>query len=230
VSGDRQIPFFRWSPAAPALALRKGGLGPRERAGGSRESELEVRLSHPGLPLTGLDLTIPAAPLRRTVGVRYLEPSRPRRGEDRDPPPLVRDLWDCRPQPPLPCRESLALPGDGPPELSVRFHDGDNPPLASVHAALWRRRDVLLFVWPEEGKEPVRLVAGPERMEPPSYDLQALGDLLLSYPWQPAELDLEAAAAAAEPWWSRWVRPMTLVIASLCLLVLLRRILMGSEA
>lgn len=224
VAGDRQVSFFRWSPDAPALVFRRAVALDESRA--ARESEAEIRLSHPGLPLTALDLTVPAAPLRRALGVRYLDPGRARRGEDpRQRAPVVRAVWECRPQPPLPCRESLALPSPGPPELSVRFADSDNPPLAGVQAALWRRADTLLFVWPES-EEPVRLVAGPDRLEPPAYDLQALGDRLLSYPWQPAELDLEDSSAEKEPWWSGWIRPMTLVIAAACLLVLLRRILM----
>jgi hypothetical protein len=33
--------------------------------------------------------------------------------------------------------------------VAVRFDDGDNPPLSGLGATLWRRRDVLLFVWPE---------------------------------------------------------------------------------
>ncbi|HEV2844789.1 MAG TPA: hypothetical protein VG477_08080 [Thermoanaerobaculia bacterium] len=227
VAGDRQVPFFRWSPDAPALVVRKA-LGFQER-GARRESEAEIRLPHSGLPLTALDLTAPAAPLRRPVGVRYLEPDRSRREEaPRDREPAVRGDWECRPRPPLPCRESLELPAGGPPELAIRLHDGDNPPLAGVQAALWRRNDTLLFVWPET-ERPVRLVAGPRRLEPPSYDLQALGDRLLRYPWEPAELDLEAASAGEAPWWSGWIRPMTLVIAGMCLLVLLRRILMEGE-
>ena len=226
VAGDRQVPFFRWSPDAPALVFRRA-LGLEEKRA-TRESEAEVRLSRPGLPLTALDLTLPAGPLRRALGVRYLDPARSRRGEE-EPEPVVRTVWECRPQPPLPCRESLELPDPGPPVLSVRFADGDNPPLAGVQATLWRRADMLLFVWPES-KKPVRLVAGHERLEPPSYDLQALGDRLLGYPWQPAELDLEASSAEEDPWWSGWIRPMTLVIAGVCLLVLLRRILMDGEA
>lgn len=222
VAGDRQVPFFRWSPDAPALVFRRTFALDERRA--ARESEAEIRLPHPGLPLTALDLTVPAAPLRRALGVRFLDPARARRG-DEEPRPVIRGVWECRPQPPLPCRESLALPSPAPPELSVRFADGDNPPLAGVQAALWRRADTLLFVWPES-EEPVRLVAGPDRLEPPAYDLQALGDRLLSYPWQKAELDLEAASVEKEPWWSGWIRPMTLVIAGACLLVLLRRILM----
>jgi hypothetical protein len=231
VSGERQIPFYRWSPATPALVAREWGL---ELTGGGRrksgESEVEIRLPQRGLPLTELELTAPAGPLRRAVGVRYLEPVRaPRRenGKRRDRVAAVRQTWLCRPQPPLPCLERLPLPDHAPQVLSVRFQDGDNPPLADLDAALWRRRDVLLFVWPEaEETTPVRLLAGPDTLKAPSYDLAALGETLLTYPWQPAELSLEGNAGQSEP--GRWVMPVTLMIAGICLIFLLGRIL--SEA
>lgn len=233
VSGERQIPFYRWSPAAPALVARLWDLDPTGSSRRSRESELEIRLPESGLPLTELDLMAPARPMRRAVGVRYPEPAgeaAPRRenGKRRNRPAAVRQTWECRPQPPLPCHERLPLPGHAPQGLSVRFNDGDNPPLADLEAAVWRRRDVLLFVWPEgEETAPVRLLVGPENLRSPSYDLAALGETLLSHPWQPAELSLKGNAAS-EPRWARWVMPATLVIAGICLIVLLGRIL--SEA
>jgi hypothetical protein len=232
VSGERQIPFYRWSPAAPALVARLWDLDPAGTGRRSRESEVEIRLPEAGLALTELDLTAPARPLRRTVGVRYQEPAGvPRRenGKRRDRPAAGRQTWKCQPQPPLPCLERLALPGHAPQVLAVRFQDGDNPPLTDLDVALWRRRDVLLFVWPEaEEAAPVRLLVGPENLRTPSYDLTALGDSLLSYPWQPAELSLEGTATPSEPRWARWVMPMTLLIAGVCLILLLGRIL--SEA
>jgi hypothetical protein len=193
-----------------------------------------MRLPEPGLPLTELDLMAPARPMRRSVGVRYLEPAaeaapRKENGKRRNRPTAVRQTWECRPQAPLPCHERLPLPGRAPQVLSVRFYDGDNPPLADLEAAVWRRRDVLLFVWPEgEETTPVRLLVGPDTLRSPSYDLAALGETLLGHPWQPAELNLKGNAAGSEPRWARWVMPVTLVIAGLCLVVLLGRIL--SEA
>ncbi len=87
---------------------------------------------------------------------------------------------------------------------------------------------MLLFVWPEgDEAAPVRLLVGPESLRSPSYDLAALGETLLSHPWQPAELSLEGDATS-EPRWARWVMPVTLVIAGICLILLLGRIL--SEA
>jgi Protein of unknown function (DUF3999) len=229
VVGERQIPFVRWSPPAPVLAAEERDLRPAERSKGSRESEMEIHLPEPGLPLTGLHLTAPPAPFRRAMGVRYLEPARTlrERAETVDPETVARETWECNPAPPLPCRQEIPLPGPAPVLLSVRFHDGDNPPLAGLAATAWRRSDVLLFVWPEtDDATPVRLLAGARGLRAPSYDLETLGDILLGRPWQPAELDLEGSAAPeGGPWWSRWVMPVTLVVAGVFLLALLRRIL-----
>jgi hypothetical protein len=226
-AGERQIPFFLWSPAAPALAVHASSLRPAASDRRPRESVAEIRLPGPGLPLTEVDLRVPAALLRRAVGVGYEAPASPpwrENGRRKSRPVLVRETWECRPQPPLPCVERLALPGRAPQALAIRFADGDNPPLAHLDAAVWRRRDVLLFVWPET-EEPVRLVAGPETLQPPAYDLAALGESLLGRPWQPAELSPGGGPPQAEPTWNRWVMPLTLAIAGACLVLLLRRIL-----
>jgi hypothetical protein len=230
LSGDRQIPFQIWSPEEPALALADRDL--RLQASGGRrsgDSAVEIHLPEPGLPLSQMALTAPSVPLRRPTTLRYLEPSTTpaREVRRRGRPPLVQDIWECRPQPPLPCRNLLPLPGRAPSVVEVSFHDLDNPPLAALGADLWRHRDVLLFVWPDT-EEPVRLVAGADTLLTPSYDLQALGDVLLSYPWQPAELSQGRAPARSQPWWSRWMRPMTLLAAVVLLLLLLRRILMAT--
>lgn len=227
LSGDRQIPFQRWSPQDPALAAEDRDARPQGSGGRrSTESAVEIHLPEAGLPLSQIELTAPAVPLRRPTALRYLEPaSTPAREvRRRGRPVIIHDTWECRPQPPLPCRGLLPLPGHAPSVVEVSFHDGDNPPLAGLGADLWRRRDALLFVWPESD-EPVRLVAGPETLEAPSYDLQALGDALLSYPWQSAELSQGRAPARSHPWWSRWVRTTILLAAILALVLLLRRIL-----
>jgi hypothetical protein len=227
LSGDHQLPFLIWSPEEPAPVLADRDLHLQE-VGGRRsgDSAVEIHLPAPGLPLSQLALSAPSVPLRRPIALRYLEPvtTPAREIRRRGRPILVQDTWECRPQPPLPCRDLLPLPGRAPSVLEVGFHDGDNPPLAGLGAELWRRRDVLLFVWPDTGS-PVRLVAGPGTLMAPSYDLQALGDTLLSYPWQPAEVSQGRAPARSQPWWSRWMRPMILLAAALALLILLRRIL-----
>ncbi|HEX4964905.1 MAG TPA: DUF3999 family protein [Thermoanaerobaculia bacterium] len=226
VAGDRQIPFYLWSPDTPSLALWEGGARPTEDVR-AKESTLEIHLSRPGLPLSELDVMAPSRPLRRNLTLQYLDPVAHRRSEKPQtslPSPL-RETWECMPQPLLPCRLRIPLPGRAPSVLALLFHDGDNPPLADLDVAVWRRRHVLLFVWP--AGTPVRLLAGPDSLKAPSYDLQAVGDSLLSRPWQPAEIGSGGnSPAGAQPWWGRWLRPMMLGIAALWLLVLLRRILM----
>jgi hypothetical protein len=225
----RQVPFYRWSPPAPALTAGTKGLHPAEseRPG---ESRVVVSLPTEDLPLTQIDLTAPGSLLRRAVTVLFVDPDRrsPRSGRAAREP-AAKATWSCSPQPPLPCRERLALRGTSAPRLlTVRFRDGDNPRLRAVDVAVWRRRDVLLFVWPEMAKgDGVRLLAGAAALEAPRYDLAALGPALLGHAWEPAEIR-SAGEAPEPPWWNRWVMPTAVIGAGVWLLILLRRIL--SEA
>jgi hypothetical protein len=229
--GDRQIPFYRWSPAAPALALWEGSVRPTGDVR-AKESTLEIHLARSGLPLTELDVMAAAQPLRRSVMLIYQEPAahlaRHRGDEPNAASPTLRATWECMPQAPIPCRLRVPLPGRAPSVLSLRFHDGDNPPLPDLDMAVWRRRDVLLFVWPQSVPKgaSVRLLTGADSLTTPSYDLQALGDTLPGRPWQPAEISSGGAPAGIQPWWGRWLRPLMLGFASLWLILLLRRILM----
>ncbi len=214
-AGGRQIPFFRWLPPDPAYAGGDPGLRPGEsdRPG---ESRVVVSLPSEGLPLTQVHLSAPAAPLRRPVTVTYAQET------------AARSTWECVPEPPLPCRARVDLPGTAPRLLTVRLRDGDNPRLSALGVSVWRRRDVLLFVWPElEEDGTVRLLAGAENLEAPRYDLASLGPALLGHPWQTAELR-RAGAVPEKPWWSRWVMPIGVTIVAAWLVWLLRRIL--SEA
>ncbi len=144
-AGDRRPPDSLLPlvpPAAPALALWEGGVSPTGDVR-ARESTLEIRLARSGLPLSELDVMAPARPLQRSVQLRYLEPvahlaRRP--GEPKSPSaPSWHESWECMPQAPVPCRLRVPLPGRAPSILSLRFHDGDNPPLPDLDAAVWRR-------------------------------------------------------------------------------------------
>lgn len=214
-AGGRQVPFFRWSPPDPAFA----GGDPRLRPGESDrpgESRVVVSLPSEGLPLTQIHLSADPTPLRRPVTVTYAQET------------AARSTWECVPEPPLPCRTRLALPGTAPRLLTMRLRDGDNPRLSALGVSVWRRRDVLLFVWPELGENgTVRLLAGAESLEAPRYDLASLGPALLGHLWQAAELR-RAGADPEKPWWGRWVMPLGVTIVAAWLVWLLRRIL--SEA
>lgn len=221
-AGDRQIPFFRWSPPTPVFAAGQPAMQP---AGSDRPGESRILVSLPseGLPLTQIHLTAPAAPLSRPVTVLYVDPDRARELSE-------RSTWECVPEPPLPCRAGLQLPGPAPRLLTVRLRDGDNPRLPAVGVSVWRRRDVLLFVWPEKEKDAVRLLAGARNLKAPRYelaDIAGVGPALLGHPWQTAEIR-SAGAVPEKPWWSRWVMPIGVTIVAAWLVWLLRRIL--SEA
>ncbi len=221
-AGGRQLPYVRWSPPDPVRVVERGEQRPVAEKG-RRYSHLDLPLPAAGLPVTEIDLAAPAAPLRRPIGVRYPDPGPPGL-TPREERLVARLSWDCLPEPPLPCRLALPLDGPAPRHVAIRFADGDNPPLASVDATVWRRGDVLLFAWPEKG--PVRLLAGAPEVTPPAYDLAELADVLPALPAQTAELDPSAdAGEPTSPWWSRWALPATLAVAVCGLLALLRRIL-----
>ena len=227
VVGGRQIPFFRWSPEAPAFAGGEPGLTPSaaDRPG---ESRVLVSLPSEGLPLTQIHLSAPSAPLRRPVSVIYVDPDRRSRRSGRAVrEEEARSTWTCVPEPPLPCRTRLDLPGTAAPRLlTVRLRDGDNPRLSSLGVTVWRRKDVLFFIWPE-AEDGVRLLAGARDLKAPHYELAELGPSLLGRPWRPAELRSPGAEAEA-PWWGRWVMPAGVTIVAAWLVWLLKRIL--SEA
>lgn len=225
-ANGRQIPFYRWLPPDPAFAAGEPALRPAES---DRPGESQVVLALPAgsLPLTQLHLTAPPAPLRlRPVSAVFVDPDRrSRRGGGPAREPAAGTIWTCMPAPPLPCREALQLAGNAPRLLVVRLRDGDEPRLPVLGVTAWRRRDVLLFVWPDlDGDGAVRLLAGDKDLEAPRYDFAEIGPLLLSRPWQAAELRNEGAAPTP-PWWSRWVMPAALILAGAWLVLLLKRIL-----
>jgi hypothetical protein len=223
--GGHQIPYWRWTPPAPALVRETSAQPVRswDRRGQGGASRIDLDLPQTGLPLTQMMLTALPMPLKRGLSLHYLEPARP--GASAGERVAAHTVWQCLSRPPLPCRDLLPLDGRAPRLLTLRFEDGDNPPLGNLDLSLWRRDDVLVFVWPERGPDgDVRLLAGARDLEAPDYDLAALGDQLLARPWRPAEID-QGGGEAPVPRWTRWVMPLTLGLATLLLFLLLRGVL-----
>jgi len=150
VAGGRQVPYVRWTAPDPVPVAERTDLRP-EAEQGRHYSRIEIYLPVAGLPVSQLRLTAPPSPLRRPVGVRYPDTAPPGLAP-REERLVARGSWECLPEPPLPCRLDLPLTGPAPHHLTLRFADGDNPPLGSVDVAVWRRGDVLLFAWPAEGQ------------------------------------------------------------------------------
>ncbi len=110
MAGDHQIPFLRWSPEDPALAAEEAGLHFLKGSRRSGDSTLEIHLPEPGLPLTQAQLGTPALPLRRAVGLRYLEPATTpaREVRRRDRPVVVHENLGVQAQAAPPLRGSAA--------------------------------------------------------------------------------------------------------------------------
>ncbi len=215
----RQLPYVRLTLDAPALVASRRGLQPQPAARDG-ESGLAVTVPAPAPPLSSLTLAaLPA--FRRGLTVAARRPGPPGGGDEQI---LDYGSWDCRTRAPLPCRREVPLGGVAPERLVMRFDDGDNPSLPAVDVALWRPREMLVFVWP--AAEEVRLLAGPADLAAPRYDLELLAPQLLARPWRPAQVDLGGGGPAKrEPPWQPWLLPAALAIAGVGLLLLLGRLL-----
>ena len=231
-SGEHQVPYVRWQPPDPVLAVDRPAVAP-ERGEGTL-STLEIPLEHSELPYTALELTAPAAPFRRPVAV-YLVAER---GPGLDPAlsTVGTGTWTCGGIAALPCLMEFRWPrglsarvpprpGTDPAKpsarLRIRFEDGDNPPLASVSVRLWRRTDVLVFR-PPDGELSLRW--GAASLGAPRYDAALTRDQLLSLPCSEATTAAPAAAGKAPAWGTKALVGV-LILAGLLMLVILARVM-----
>jgi hypothetical protein len=166
-AGDRQIPYVRQTADDPALALARQGLRPKH-------SFINLFLPQPGLPLTTWQVTFgPQAGDWGNVQVsfRYKDASTDGTAYGKTDP-----LLPARIEGDLGVLRAKAGPRASEIRLEVR---------SPVDLALWRSRDILVFVWPREG--PVVLRAGSDAGAP-QYDLQLFASDLLARPWRAAAL------------------------------------------
>lgn len=197
--GGLQIPYVRRSLDEPARMVGVRGARLEKRFPGERR--LDIPLPQPRLPLTTCRLTAP-----------------PDSKEFREWPSLSPMTtggsgWHCHPQPLLPCQwNAAAKEKEGrafEPVVTIA-----NLRIPTLDVSLWRRRDALVFVWPEGG--PVRLVTGDRERGAPGYDLALIESQILARPWRPASLGPREASIP-------WLRLPLVVLAGGALLVLLRR-------
>lgn len=221
-AAGRELPYLAHRPDLPVAVGARQRVSP-EPSGRGR-SRVETELPAGTVRLSQLELTADDAPFRRLLRVGFPDPA-PKAGEPAETWRGGWRAWACEDHGPLPCRFELALDGVAAARLIVELDDGDNPPLGRLETAAWRRRDELVFVWPERG--PVTLVAAARNVRPPRYDLTLAADRLLARPWVPAELDLAAAtgAAAERGRLGRMVLYAALALAAVALLALLYRML-----
>jgi hypothetical protein len=216
------VPYLLWIAPDPAVAASLKGAAPRLDAA-RRASAVSLDVPQDRLPLTSLELSTEAQPFHRTVSLSWLREGRP--GVE---PPSQGSLggasWFCEGSSLLPCRLSLPIYSGPSGHLEVQIEDGDNPPLVSVDAVLWRRRHLLVFAWPAKGQVTMR--GGAEEVGPPRYDLADLRDQVLARPRLVAALQpLAGGPAASEQRWGRAALIGALALAALLLLGLLARAL-----
>lgn len=220
------------SVAAPqALPVPPPVVGAPASGGPDRSSRIQVPLPSTLAPFTLLELSTPAQVFDRSFEVEAVIPGRPgieARRVALAPP----ERWICPGAAALPCRAAVELGGPLPvgaePRIELTIRDGDDAPLPSVEARVWRREDGLVFVWP--GTSSIHLVAGAEGLGAPRYDLEARRDELLARAGRAvglgaAESGSPSAPSAAGDRAERFLLLGALVLAGLLLVGLLARLL-----
>lgn len=222
-SQGRQVPYVLYSPAegVEVLSLKGAVPKPAQQPG---ESELLLDLPCEELPLVALELSAPSAPFSRSVTLEFYQAAPPAGGVgDARWVTLDRATWVCPGVGDTPARLTLRPGRAGSRKLRIAFQDGDNAPLPSVDAALWRQGHVLIFPWPEKG--PVELLAGAKGIRAPQYDLAALSEDIIHRPAAEArvqEQPVHAAVGEASPAW-RWALLLGLLVAAGILILVLSR-------
>lgn len=212
-SDGRQVPYRRETLARGAFALEAENLAP-QTSGVNGTSEIELLVDEPGLPLSALELRA-LGPFTRSVRLVRVEPDRP--GVPGGRRQLAQETFACATTGPLPCFLSLALELRSPVHLVVEIDDGDAAPLTAISARVSRRRETLVFAAPA-GE--LHLLAGDSNLAQPRYDEVVLRRLEAP---GTAELGPATATAADTSGRDRWVLLGALGIATLVLVVVLRR-------
>lgn len=183
-SGGKQVPYVLYAPpdGRQVTELRASAPVPSNEAG---KSQITFELEDSLLPLVSLELTAPSAPFSRAVALQYQRPAEPGEGVRGDVWVVMdQGEWRCPGASDAPSRLTLHARTVSSRKFRLLFTDGDNAPLPSVDAVLWRRRHVLIFPWPADGQ--VELCAGAKELCAPSYDLASLKEDIIRRPAQPA--------------------------------------------
>ncbi len=167
-AGDRQIPFIRQTADDPAPVLARQGLRPKYS---------DIPLPQPGLPLTTWQVTYgPQARDREEARVSFPYKNASTYGTDGTAYGKTDPLLPCRLEGDLTYSRRTAGPRASEIRLTVD---------APVDLALWRSRDILVFVWPREGPVVLRTESDAGT---PQYDLKLFAPDLLARPWRAAAL------------------------------------------
>jgi LPXTG-motif cell wall-anchored protein len=170
--------------ALPAIRLPEARPRSTAEAGVSR---IDLPLLAPGLPLTAVRLRAHLLPFDRKVQVVD------------GATVLSERSWTCLPASPHPCELELAAgsPLSRSSRLSLRFLDGNNPPLPAVDVEIRRNRESLTFLWPRSG--PVHLLTGAESTDVPDRGNEALDRAIDSRPTRRAWVEVPRTGSSASP-------------------------------
>jgi LPXTG-motif cell wall-anchored protein len=173
-AAGRQIPYICQAADDPALEFSRQGLRPQYSP--PDEGQIDVHLPQPGLPLTTWQVTFgPQA--RDGESVQLWFPY-----TKKEASAYETAYGNANPRLPLRIEGDFGVLRQraGPRAREIRLKAG-----SPVDLALWRSRDILVFVWPREG--PVVLRTGSDAGVP-QYDLKLLAPELLARPWRAAFL------------------------------------------
>lgn len=228
--GSRQLPYVLWQPDEPTPAFAAFEARPESVVERGRAlSRVALPSDLGAFSAVDLELSSQEGPFGRQL--RFVS-AKGAESTDQQERTTGWVAWTCPEGPPFPCRQSLSLLPRGRTDWKLEIDDGENPPLDSATVAAWRRRDVLVFVWPPAERESgtVRLLAANSALSPAGYDLELRREELLHLPYRDVPLDLEAAKkdARAADHLGRVVLLGTLALAGVLLVLLVAR-LVGEE-
>lgn len=195
LAGDRVVPHLQEQPRDPALLLEREDLAPASAEATDRR-RVKIELPASTRHLVGVEALTAARDFQCLVQLELTEALRPGVEPRRSSWSGTRG-WSCDGDRALPCRLAFDGAHAGAArtlQLTLVRRSGALPERIAVRA--WRRRHVLVFVWPE-GESELRLVLVSRSEHPPHPALETFREPLLEAPWTGVGPEAGASSGAA---------------------------------